>query len=73
LLNAVAKIAKAGARCNPIAMTADVPCDGITREQTKAKFDLIMMPSDGNNGLKGVLLCSETQKVLTQSTIPVLV
>jgi len=46
---------------------------GSPGEQTKAKFDLIMMPSDGNNGLKGVLLCSETQKVLTQSTIPVLV
>jgi len=32
-----------------------------------------MMASHGRRGVKGLLLCSETQKVLTHSKIPVLV
>ena len=35
--------------------------------------DLIVMASHGRRGLEGFLLGSETQKVLTHSTIPVLV
>ena len=35
--------------------------------------DLIMMASHGRRGVKGLLLGSETQKVLTHSRIPVLV
>jgi nucleotide-binding universal stress UspA family protein len=37
------------------------------------KCDLIVMASHGRRGLKGFLLGSETQKVLTHSSIPVLV
>lgn len=40
---------------------------------TKSRCDLIMMASHGRRGLPGILLGSETQKVLTHSTIPVLV
>jgi len=39
----------------------------------KRKCDLICMASHGHRGLAGVLLGSETHKVLTHSTIPVLV
>jgi nucleotide-binding universal stress UspA family protein len=39
----------------------------------KKKCDLICMASHGRRGLAGVVLGSETQKVLTHSTIPVLV
>jgi nucleotide-binding universal stress UspA family protein len=35
--------------------------------------DLIAMASHGRHGLKGLLLGSETQKVLVHSSIPVLV
>ena len=35
--------------------------------------DLIVMASHGRRGLEGVLLCSETQRVLCQSPCPVLV
>ena len=39
----------------------------------KKKCDLICMASHGRRGLSGVVLGSETHKVLTHSTIPVLV
>ena len=39
----------------------------------KRKCDLICMASHGRRGLTGVVLGSETHKVLTHSTIPVLV
>ena len=40
---------------------------------TKKKIDLIVMASHGRRGLKKLLLGSETQNVLVQSAIPVLV
>ena len=39
----------------------------------KKKCDLICMASHGRRGLAGVVLGSETHKVLTHSTIPILV
>jgi len=39
----------------------------------KKKCDLICMASHGRRGVAGVVLGSETQKVLTHSTVPVLV
>jgi len=39
----------------------------------RRKCDLICMASHGRRGIAGVLLGSETQKVLTHSTVPVLV
>jgi len=46
---------------------------GILRVARAAKCDAIVMASHGRGGLAGVLLGSETQKVLTHSRIPVLV
>jgi nucleotide-binding universal stress UspA family protein len=37
------------------------------------KYDLIVMSSHGRRGLAGLLLGSETTKVLTHSKVPVLV
>ncbi len=51
----------------------DSPFDGIIRVAERMRCDLILMASHGRRGVKGILLGSETQKVLTHSSIPVLV
>jgi nucleotide-binding universal stress UspA family protein len=53
--------------------TNDSPYDAIISAATAAGCDLIFMASHGRRGLSGLLLGSETQKVLTHSKIPVLV
>jgi len=66
------------------AEAAGVPCQGHTVEglhpweaildHAKAEScDLIVMASHGRRGVTALLLGSETQKVLTHSTLPVLV
>ncbi len=52
---------------------SDQPYDAIIAAARKNKCDLIVMASHGWRGLKGLLLGSETHKVLTHSRIPVLV
>jgi len=63
----------AGVRCRCIHVTNDFPADAILAVAKRQKCDLIVMASHGRRGLAGVLLGSETQKVLTHSKIPVLV
>jgi nucleotide-binding universal stress UspA family protein len=62
-----------GVRCQCIHATNDFPADAILAVAKRQKCDLIVMASHGRRGLAGVLLGSETQKVLTHSKIPVLV
>ena len=64
---------KAGVPCECLHATSDFPADFILAVANKKKCDLIVMASHGRRGLRGVLLGSETQKVLTQTRIPVLV
>jgi nucleotide-binding universal stress UspA family protein len=52
---------------------AEQPYEAIIKAAQKGKYDLIVMASHGWRGLKGLLLGSETHKVLTHSRIPVLV
>lgn len=47
--------------------------EAIVKMAQQEQCDLIVMASHGRRGLKGLLLGSETQKVLTHSLIPVLV
>ena len=54
-------------------LIADTPWEGIIRTAKAKKCDLIVMASHGRRGLAGLLLGSETTKVLTHSKIPVLV
>ena len=54
-------------------LTADNPWEGIIRTAKAKKCDLIVMASHGRRGLAGLLLGSETIKVLTHSKTPVLV
>jgi nucleotide-binding universal stress UspA family protein len=73
-LAVIEKAAKAaGVPCNTASATSDHPYDAIVKAAKKNKCDLIMMASHGRKGVQGLLLGSETQKVLTHSKIPVLV
>lgn len=73
-LGVIEKAAEAaGVACECIHVTNDFPADAILAAAKKQKCDLIFMASHGRRGLAGVLLGSETQKVLTHSKIPVLV
>lgn len=51
----------------------DQPYEAIIETARKYDCDLIVMAPHGHRGLTGILLGSETQKVLTHSPIPVLV
>jgi nucleotide-binding universal stress UspA family protein len=63
----------AGIEYGSAMLTADNPWEGIIRAAKAKKCDLIVMSSHGRRGLTGLLLGSETTKVLTHSRIPVLV
>lgn len=52
---------------------SEVPYEAIIEAAERNGCDLIFMASHGRRGLSGLLLGSETQKVLTHSKIPVLV
>jgi nucleotide-binding universal stress UspA family protein len=54
-------------------ITSDDVHDSIIAAAKKNKCDVIVMASHGRRGLSGLLLGSETHKVLTHSKIPVLV
>jgi nucleotide-binding universal stress UspA family protein len=64
---------KAGVACQSVHVTNEYPADAIMDMARKRRCDLIFMASHGRRGISGVLLGSQTQKVLTQSKIPVLV
>jgi nucleotide-binding universal stress UspA family protein len=63
----------AGVPCETLCEISDHPYETIIGVAEKRGCDLIMMASHGRRGVKGLLLGSETQKVLTHSKIPVLV
>jgi nucleotide-binding universal stress UspA family protein len=63
----------AGLKYAGAVVTAETPYAGIINAAKKEKCDLIFMASHGRRGLSGMLLGSETHKVLTHSKIPVLV
>ncbi|MDO8958847.1 MAG: universal stress protein [Rhodocyclaceae bacterium] len=59
--------------CSSLAVTSDIPFEAVIAGADTAGCDLIFMASHGRRGFSGLLLGSETQKVLTHSKIPVLV
>ena len=63
----------AGVGCTSVAVTSDIPYEAIIDTAKEKGCDLIFMASHGRKGITGLLLGSETNKVLTHSTIPVLV
>jgi nucleotide-binding universal stress UspA family protein len=70
---AAAEGRQAGVTCHTESVVSDTPWQAIIEGATKARADLVFMASHGRRGLAGLLLGSETQKVLTHSKIPVLV
>ena len=63
----------AGVRCETLHVESDIPWRTILDAAKEKGCDLIVMASHGRTGFSAAFLGSETQKVLAQSTIPVLV
>jgi len=63
----------AGVPCASVFVEDPQPWGGILRVARSKKCDAIAMASHGRGGLGGLILGSETQRVLARSKIPVLV
>jgi nucleotide-binding universal stress UspA family protein len=64
---------EAGVACDSDTAVNEVPYEAIIDAADRHGCDLIFMASHGRRGIAGLLLGSETQKVLTHSKTPVLV
>lgn len=64
---------KASVECVTEKVKSVQPYEAIINAARRKECDLIIMASHGRRGMQGLLLGSETQKVLTHSKIPVLV
>ena len=70
----VEQAAKAqGVACETLVVSGESPYEGIISTAEDKGCDLIFMASHGRRGLSGLLIGSETLKVLTHCNIPVLV
>jgi nucleotide-binding universal stress UspA family protein len=68
-----AEARSAGVACSTLFVTVSKPWEGILKVARSRKCDVIVMASHGRSGLRGLILGSETQRVLGHSKIPVLV
>ncbi|MDD2872901.1 MAG: universal stress protein [Azoarcus sp.] len=73
LANAKAVADASGVLAGTDTVVNEVPYEAIIDAAERHGCDLIFMASHGRKGIAGLLLGSETQKVLTHSTTPVLV
>jgi len=74
LLAKVAARAKAGGvESTSLVVVGDDPYREIIEKANELGCDLVVMASHGRRGLEGLLLGSETVKLLTHSRVPVLV
>jgi nucleotide-binding universal stress UspA family protein len=64
---------EAGVPCDTMSVTTEHPYEAIIKAAEDKGCDLIMMASHGRRGMRGLLIGSETSKVLTHTHIPVLV
>lgn len=70
----IGKVAKAaGVHFDSIVSKVTRPHEGIIEAAKKCGADIIFMASHGHRGLTNLVMGSVTQKVLSHSTIPVLV
>lgn len=68
-----AEAKRSGVRCATRFVTMGQPWQAILKAARGARCDAIVMSSHGRGGLGGLLLGSETTRVLANSKIPVLV
>jgi nucleotide-binding universal stress UspA family protein len=74
IVDAVQAAAEAeGIKARAVVTRSDLVAEAILSTAKKYKCDLVVMASHGRRGLKRILLGSETQHVLTHSSVPVLV
>jgi nucleotide-binding universal stress UspA family protein len=74
IVDGVVDTAKAaGVKAKALVSRSDLVAESILAAVKKNKCDLVVMASHGRKGLKRILLGSETQQVLTHSSVPVLV
>ena len=74
VVDAVQKAAQGqGLTAKAVVARSDLVAESILAAAKKHKCDLVVMASHGRKGIKRILLGSETQHVLTHSSIPVLV
>ncbi len=74
ILNAAREVAaSAGVKSQQVVLVGDRPYELIIQAAESNACDLIFMASHGRRGVTALLLGSETNKVLTNSKIPVLV
>ncbi len=64
---------KAGVSCDSVHAAATLPWEAVLATAKERECDLIVMASHGRSGITALLLGSETQKVLTHASLPVLV
>ena len=70
---ALAAVQAAGIEAEAVVEASNAPGEAIIRVAERNGCDLILMASHARSGLSALLLGSETQKVLTECKIPVLV
>jgi len=73
-LDQIKKLASVGGvACSSLFASNDSPYQAIIQAAKERKCDLIFMASHGRSGIAGLLIGSETNKVLTHCKLPVLV
>ena len=70
---AVDAASAAGIKCAGHTLEATHAWEAIVEHAKSQECDLVVMASHGRRGMSALLLGSETQKVLTHGTVPVLV
>jgi nucleotide-binding universal stress UspA family protein len=65
--------AKAGVPCTTLHVPNQYPAEGIVEQANARGCDLIVMASHGRRGLARLMLGSQATRVLSYSTVPVLI
>ncbi len=74
ILQSVSAAAAAnGVPCETVHVKNQYPAEGIINLATTRECDLIVMASHGRRGIPRLVLGSEANRVVTQSTVPVLI